>query len=387
MAGHVTRVVDLIVRTLREVTQCLLEARSLNLKRGLHLSLAGLLLLAHGGLMAPIVVAPFATSLARAPYGVDGGTATYLQPPRLPSNTEAVVVVSTLPEGHLGDVVPAYNDLGIPVSALRAYRAAADRSSVTDPRCGLSVALLAAIGRVESGHARGGNVDESGTTLQPILGPRLDGSSGVAAIADTDNGRYDGDTRWDHAVGPMQFIPSTWAGWAADGNGDGVASPHNIYDATVAAGNYLCAGDRDLRQTVDLHAAILSYNHSAEYLRIVLAWLTVYSGQAVAIPDIVQLGSATQVSNKASADGDRPKRNTVQAAPAQPRYREETDSGTSSPVRAAAAPTRQPTAPSRPAERKVPVPDKPDDPAKAVKDTATKLTTAELVAQTLGVNP
>lgn len=386
MAGHVTRVVDLIVRTLREVPQCLRTARSLDLKRGLHLSLAGLLLLANGGLVAPIVVAPFATSLARAPYGVDGGTATYLQPPRVPSNTEAVVVVSTLPDGHLDDVVPAYNDLGIPVSALRAYRAAADRSSVTDPRCGLSVALLAAIGRVESGHARGGNVDESGTTLQPILGPRLDGSSGVAAIADTDNGRYDGDIRWDHAVGPMQFIPSTWAGWAADGNGDGVASPHNIYDATAAAGNYLCAGDRDLRQTGDLHAAILSYNHSTEYLRIVLAWLTVYSVQAVAIPDI-QLGSATQVSDKNSADNDRSSPNTVQAAPDQPRYREETASGTSSPVRAAAAPTRQPTTPSRPAERNLPVPDKPDDPAKAVKDTAKKLTTAELVAQTLDVNP
>lgn len=386
MAGHVTRVVDQIVRTLREVTQCLREARSLDLKRGLHLSLAGLLLLANGGLMAPIVVAPSATSLARAPHGVDGGTATYLQPPRLPSSTEAVVVVSTLPEGHLGDVVPAYNDLGIPRSALRAYRAAADHSNAVDPRCGLSVALLAAIGRVESGHARGGNVDESGTTLQPILGPRLDGSSGVAAIADTDQGRYDGDTSWDHAVGPMQFIPSTWAGWAADGSGDGVASPHNIYDATVAAGNYLCAGDRDLRQTGDLHAAILSYNHSTQYLRIVLAWMTVYFGEAVAIPDI-QLGGATQVSNKTPGDGDRAKRNTVQATPAQPQYREETDSGTSSPVRAAAAPTRQPTPPSRPAERKVPVPDKPDDPAKAVKDTAKKLTTAELVAQTLDVNP
>ena len=32
----------------------------------------------------------------------------------------------------------------------------------------------------------------------------------------------------------MQFIPSTWAGWGVDGNGDGIADPFNIYDAAAA---------------------------------------------------------------------------------------------------------------------------------------------------------
>ena len=75
-----------------------------------------------------------------------------------------------------------------------------------------------------------------GEVRPAILGPVLDGSDGNAAITDTDRGRYDGDTRWDRAVGPMQFIPSTWASWGRDGNGDGTLDPENIFDAALAAG-------------------------------------------------------------------------------------------------------------------------------------------------------
>lgn len=387
MTGHVTRVLDLIVRGLRQGIRYVETVPSLDVKRGVHLTMAGLLLLTNAGYAAPIVAAPFTALLAAARHGVDGGTATYLQPPPVPSNGEAVVVVSALPKNHIGRTAPALDGLGIPRSALRAYHAAAENSNATDPRCGVSVALLAAIGRVESGHARGGNVDESGTTRQPILGPQLNGSPGVAAIADTDNGLYDGDTSWDRAVGPMQFIPSTWARWAADGNDDGVASPHNIYDATVAAANYLCAGERDLRQTADLHAAILSYNHSTEYLRVVLAWLNVYSGQAVAIPD-VRMGSAETVSRTSSEDNG--KRETVQAAPAPQRHQGQTGNARPGPVQAAGASRRQPGNPQQPVGTDGPVPPKPKpepDPAKAVKDTAERLSSAELVEQTLGLEP
>ncbi|WP_447407116.1 lytic murein transglycosylase, partial [Clostridium perfringens] len=72
-----------------------------------------------------------------------------------------------------------------------------------------------------------------------IRGPALDGD-GVAAIADTDGGRWDGDTLWDRAVGPMQFIPDTWSRWGADGNGDGAADPNQIDDAALATARYLC---------------------------------------------------------------------------------------------------------------------------------------------------
>ncbi|WP_019546476.1 lytic murein transglycosylase [Streptomyces sulphureus] len=173
---------------------------------------------------------------------------------------------------------------GIPATVLAAYRKAERSVGRTAPRCRLPWELLAAIGRVESGQARGGDVTAEGTTRRPILGPVLDGD-GFARITDTDSGRYDGDRTFDRAVGPMQFIPSTWAAWGADGNGDGRKDPHNIFDAALAAGHYLCAGERDLAVKADLERAVLSYNHSRDYLRTVLSWFEFYRGGAHAVPD------------------------------------------------------------------------------------------------------
>jgi membrane-bound lytic murein transglycosylase B len=179
-------------------------------------------------------------------------------------------------DGAVGGAVPA--------SVFAAYRHAEAELARTTPGCRLRWQLLAAIGQVESGQARGGRVTADGTTLTPILGPRLDGN-GFAAIGDSDGGAYDGDTAYDRAVGPMQFIPSTWAGWSADGNGDGQADPHNVYDAALAAGHYLCAGGRDLSDPDDLGAAILGYNHSRAYLRTVLAWYAYFLEGHRVVPD------------------------------------------------------------------------------------------------------
>ncbi|MEV4685581.1 lytic transglycosylase domain-containing protein [Streptomyces kurssanovii] len=172
----------------------------------------------------------------------------------------------------------------LPATVFAAYRAAEAAIAHSAPGCGLRLQLLAAIGQVESGQARGGRVLADGTSLSPILGPRLDGD-GFALIRDTDGGAYDGDTVYDRAVGPMQFIPSTWAHWGADGNGDGRADPGNIFDAALAAGRYLCAGGRDLTERTGLERAILGYNHSAAYLRTVLAWYAYYLGGHRVVPD------------------------------------------------------------------------------------------------------
>ncbi|WP_069741236.1 lytic transglycosylase domain-containing protein [Streptomyces sp. EN23] len=172
-------------------------------------------------------------------------------------------------------VALARSEAGIPATVLDAYRKAESAVGRSDPGCGLPWQLLAAIGKVESGQASGGRVDARGTTLAPILGPALDGN-GFALIRDTDGGAYDGDGTYDRAVGPMQFIPSTWAAWGADGNGDGRKDPNNIYDAALAAGHYLCAGPRDLTRRADLDRAILGYNRSDTYLRTVLSWLEFY---------------------------------------------------------------------------------------------------------------
>src|SRR6266700_1981349 len=171
-----------------------------------------------------------------------------------------------------GPVVSGLAADGIPVVALDAYSKAAAESAVRYPGCGLPWPLLAAIGRVESDHGRfaDSQLHADGTTAPPIIGIPLNGIN-TALIRDTDGGRLDGDTVYDRAVGPMQFIPSTWATWEIDGNGDGVLNPNNIYDAATAAANYLCAAGGNLQTEAGQISAVLAYNHSAAYLALVLA--------------------------------------------------------------------------------------------------------------------
>ncbi|MFC4613060.1 lytic murein transglycosylase [Streptomyces maoxianensis] len=175
-------------------------------------------------------------------------------------------------------------EAGIPATVLAAYKQAERTIAGSDPGCHVPWQLLAAIGKVESGQARGGRVDAEGTTLSPIRGPVLNGV-GFANISDTDNGAYDGDSTHDRAVGPMQFIPSTWETWGQDANADGRRDPNNIYDAALAAGRYLCADGRDLAVKSDLDRAILGYNHSREYLRTVLSWFDYYKRGSHEVPD------------------------------------------------------------------------------------------------------
>lgn len=195
---------------------------------------------------------------------------------------------------------------GIPITVLAAYQHAADQLAATRSECHLPLPLLAAIGKVESNHARGGAVDPQGTTLGRIVGPQLNGGD-YAAISDTDDGRWDGDQRWDRAVGPMQFIPSTWQRWGVDGNGDGVSDPNNVFDATLAAGNYLCAAGGNLATSGGLNRAVLAYNHSTSYLNLVLAWMRVYSNGASAVPDTnAASASPTSGSNGQNASTNPP---------------------------------------------------------------------------------
>ena len=185
--------------------------------------------------------------------------------------------------GPAGPRVAGYDDMaGIPENVLAGYRSAQRRLVTEQPRCGLAWYHLAGIGRVESGHARVGQADRAGNTVPPILGPVLDGR-GFAAIADTDRGELDGAPRWDRAVGPMQFIPGTWRRYAADGNGDGVASPHNIFDAALGAGHYLCSGGLDLREPADLNAALFRYNPSESYVRMVRGWMDAYANGVLGV--------------------------------------------------------------------------------------------------------
>ncbi|MFE9040908.1 lytic murein transglycosylase [Streptomyces sp. NPDC007818] len=289
--------------------------------------------------------------------GMDGGSATgdspyYTElPPLKPPNLRGMPTAPQVP------VVTGPAEAGIPATVLAAYRRAEASVRATDPACNLPWQLLAGIGKVESGQASGGRVDGNGTTLTPILGPALNGV-GFANISDTDDGAFDGDTTHDRAVGPMQFIPSTWASWGQDANGDGKKDPNNIYDAAQAAGMYLCAGGRNLAIKADLDRAILSYNRSTEYLTTVLSWFEYYGRGAHTVPD------GTGVLPVDRSDRTRPGGTTRPTDPTSPSS--PSPGVTPTPDKPSPRPndTTKPTTPSKPA-----MPSKPATPSKPSKPT------------------
>ena len=109
-------------------------------------------------------------------------------------------------------IVNAPGALGIPTIALSAYRNAEQKMAAAAPGCGVSWNLLAGIGRIESGHANGGAVDAHGTAVYPIYGPALDGTlPGNEVILQSSAGN---GVTYARAMGPMQFLPGTWARYA-----------------------------------------------------------------------------------------------------------------------------------------------------------------------------
>jgi hypothetical protein len=72
------------------------------------------------------------------------------------------------------------------------------------------------------------------------------------------------------ALGPMQFLLSTWAAWGISGFGD--KGPPNImdpFDAVPSAARYLCAAGGST--ATGLPGAIFAYNHALWYVSEVLA--------------------------------------------------------------------------------------------------------------------
>lgn len=97
---------------------------------------------------------------------------------------------------------------------------------------GLDWQVLSAIGQVESGHGRNAGVSSAG------------------------------------AMGPMQFMPATFAAYAVDGDGDGQTDIFSPADAIFTAAHYLCAnGGGDPARLRD---AIWHYNHAQWYVDLVL---------------------------------------------------------------------------------------------------------------------
>jgi hypothetical protein len=218
----------------------------------------------------------------------------------------AVIAVPLLAAAGVGEAPPAAAGgiaavAGIPPTLLDAYNRAAQAVTGIAPGCtGMRWSVLAGVGMVESQQAAGRTISPDGEVDPPVIGPRLDGSGAggnTTPVRDTDHGRWDGDSSFDHAVGALQFLPGTWQAAGQDGNGDGVADPHNVYDNTLAAAGYLCGSQPvDLADRAELTAALLRYNHSDDYVQKVLGWIDSYDQLAVAdVGPVDATGSAKTV--------------------------------------------------------------------------------------------
>lgn len=176
---------------------------------------------------------------------------------------------------------------GIPAPALAAYQRAETIINAADKGCKLPWQLVAAIGRVESDHGRfGGNVlDDQGVARPGIYGIALNGTKNTQKITDTDAGQYDKDKVFDRAVGPMQFIPSTWQVVGVDADTDGKRNPQDIDDAALATAVYLCSGNDDLSTRGGQEKSVFRYNHSQDYVDLVLSIMNAYlKGDYTSVP-------------------------------------------------------------------------------------------------------
>lgn len=163
---------------------------------------------------------------------------------------------------------PALAD--IPAGYLRLYEAAG-------AAYGLPWELLAAIGKVECDH--GQDPDPSCTR--------------------------EGAVNYAGAGGPMQFLATSWAAYAVDGDRDGRADRWAPADAIYTAARYLKANGAPR----NLPAAIWAYNHSAAYVNQVQALMRRYQQQAATAPSAggapigsVDLGDPAALAHAVLAD-------------------------------------------------------------------------------------
>lgn len=151
--------------------------------------------------------------------------------------------------------------------------------------CHVPAAMLGGVMWAESGFGThgGSQADDQGDVRPPIYGPALAPGSGFAEIPNDSYGLTLGVTGgWAMAVGPTQFLPSTWRVFGRDGNGDGRADPQNLYDAAAATAAYLCGHGYQENNPDAVRRALLAYNPSDAYVTQVLDYAqAILAAQAV----------------------------------------------------------------------------------------------------------
>jgi hypothetical protein len=202
-------------------------------------------------LVVPVsVAAAVPQSLTTSPVGSTGhvdrvgevvGTAVVTQAASVTLLSEDVAAIPAAVRDAADGVVPE--------PALRAYRLAESALRIVDPGCRLSWDVLAGIGGLESDHGR------------------------------LDSGR----------LGPMRIVPSVWRMVGVDGDADGERNPRDLDDAALAAATYLCSGPEDLGTELGQEAALLRYNHSAEYATVAMRVATEYERSVDRLPPLAAL--------------------------------------------------------------------------------------------------
>jgi len=241
-------------------------------------------------LVSAPTVATVAADTDQVPGVLPDGTSVPSEAIEAPASVSSSTLAGQLTGGKAAQVVSSASTAAIPAAALAAYQRAETVINSADKSCNLTWQLVAAIGRVESNHGRyaGSVLDDDGVATPGIFGIPLDGTRGTRAISDTDGGQLDNDSRWDRAVGPMQFIPSTWSVVGVDADGDAQRNPQDIDDAALASAVYLCSGGDDLSTTAGQEKAVYRYNNSFDYVELVLSIMDAYaSGDFTSVPTSV----------------------------------------------------------------------------------------------------
>ncbi|GAA3239781.1 C40 family peptidase [Actinocorallia longicatena] len=187
--------------------------------------------------------------------------------PLLAAAGSAAFVVLVVMIGTLGAFIPAFRSgpgpamdaglLGCPPALTRAGGSSNGKDVSDIPptylalyqaagaKYGVAWSVLAGIGKAESDHGRGPG-------------------SGIRS-----------GTNYAGAAGPMQFLLSTWKGYATDGDDNGTKNVYDPRDAIPAAALYL----RRNGAPAHIEKAVSAYNHSPAYVRQVLATAASYAKQ------------------------------------------------------------------------------------------------------------
>jgi membrane-bound lytic murein transglycosylase B len=168
----------------------------------------------------------------------------------------------------------------VPARLLAGYGRAEMWMRSQKPGCHLSWTTLAGIGTVEAerGHFAGAEVAADGNLVKPVVGPALNGTGGLDAVPDTDGGNLDGDPAWDHAIGPMQLLPSVWSHWAERASGDGgKPEPQSVDDSAFTTARDLCGGNDDLATPAGWWKALRVYHSTVEYAQDVFTAADTYA--------------------------------------------------------------------------------------------------------------